>query len=99
MLGSIAGCIAVDVVDILAKMRKPAASYEISCEGWRRDDLPRSFLRILLTHRVSGADLDEAIVRRAVDLSQEKYCSAMASLHPNVVVENAVVVNGPGIED
>ena len=90
MLSAVAGCMAIDVVDILGKMRKTLTAYSIECEGWRRDELPRRFTRIRLTHRVSGPDVDEASVRRAVDLSQQRYCSAMASLHPEIEVENRV---------
>lgn len=90
MLSAIAGCMAIDVVDILAKMRRTVTAYSIDCEGWRRDERPRRFTRVRLTHHVSGSDVDEAAVARAVDLSQERYCSAMASLHPEIEVENRI---------
>ncbi len=90
MLSAVAGCMAIDVVDILAKMRKTVTGYSIDCEGWRRDERPRRFTRIRLTHRVTGPDVDEAGVRRAVDLSHERYCSAMASLHPEIEVEHRI---------
>ena len=92
MLTAVAGCMAVDVVDILTKMRKPPLSYSIDCQGWRAETRPRKFVRIRLTHKASGPDLDEPSVRRAVDLSREKYCSAMASLDPAIVVENEIVL-------
>ena len=92
MLSAVAGCMAVDVVDILAKMRKNVRSYAVECEGWRRDELPRKFTRIRLTHRVSGTDLDPGSVSRAVELSQTEYCSAMASLDPAIEVENVIAV-------
>jgi len=92
MLSAVAGCMAVDVVDILAKMRKTVRAYTVECEGWRRDELPRKFTRIRLTHRVSGPDVDSGSVARAVELSQTKYCSAMASLDPAIEVENVIAV-------
>ena len=92
MLSAIAGCMAIDVVDILAKMRKSVAAYSIDCQAWRREERPRRLTRIVLTHRVSGPDVDEASVTRAVSLSQERYCSAMASLHPDIEVENRVEI-------
>lgn len=95
MLSAIAGCMAIDVVDILGKMRRSVSRYEVACEGWRRDELPRRFTRIRLTHRISGPDLDPGSVSRAVDLSQSKYCSAMASLDPAIEVENVVTVEVP----
>lgn len=90
MLAAVAGCMAIDVVDILTKMRRPPTTYAIDCEGWRRDEAPRRFIRIRLTHRLTGPELDETSVRRAIDLSQERYCSAMASLHPEIEVENRI---------
>ncbi len=73
-------------------MRKTVSSYAVECEGWRRDQLPRKFTRIRLTHRVSGPDVDPGSVSRAVELSQTKYCSAMASLDPAIEVENLISV-------
>ena len=95
MLSAIAGCMAIDVVDILGKMRKTVSAYAVECEGWRRDELPRKFTRIRLTHRISGPDMDPGSVSRAVDLSQTKYCSAMASLDPAIEVENVVAIEVP----
>ena len=95
MLSSVAGCMAIDVVDILGKMRKTVSTYEVACEGWRRDELPRKFTRIRLTHRISGPGLDAGSVSRAVELSQTKYCSAMASLDPAIAVENVVAIEVP----
>jgi putative redox protein len=95
MLSAIAGCMAIDVVDILGKMRKTVSAYAVECEGWRRDELPRKFTRIRLTHRISGPDVDSGSVSRAVDLSQTKYCSAMASLDPAIEVENVVAIEVP----
>jgi putative redox protein len=93
MLAAVASCMAVDVVDILTKMRRKPSSYSIDCAGWRAESHPRRFTRIRLTHRAAGPALDEGSVRRAVDLSQEKYCSAMASLDPAIVVENEIVLS------
>ena len=67
----------------------------VACEGWRRDELPRKFTRIRLTHRISGPGLDAGSVSRAVELSQTKYCSAMASLDPAIAVENVVAIEVP----
>src|SRR5579864_4489213 len=53
MLSAMAGCMAIDVVDILAKMRKSVSAYTIDCQAWRRDERPRRFTRVVLTHHVS----------------------------------------------
>lgn len=93
MLAALSGCMAVDVVEILTKMRQPPTSYSVECEGWRADSPPRRFTSIRLTHRVRGTGLAEASVRRAVALSQEKYCSAMSSLDPGIAVDNQIVLS------
>ncbi|MDQ6774499.1 MAG: OsmC family protein [Candidatus Dormibacteraeota bacterium] len=91
LLGSVAGCMAIDVVDILAKMRSEVRSYAAEIEGWRAPDNPRRFLRIRLTHRLTGTMTQEQ-AERAVELSRTRYCSAMASLDPALVVENAILI-------
>lgn len=90
LLSAVAGCMAVDVVDILGTMREPIAGYSVRCEAWRAQTDPRRFVRIRLTHYCVGTSLDETKVRRAVDLSQSKYCSAMASLDPAMTIENVI---------
>lgn len=94
-LSSVAACMAVDVVEILGKMRRPPSSYSVFCEGWRADVPPRRYTRIRLIHRLAGEGLDEASVRRAVELSRSTYCSAMASIDPAIEVENLVEISPP----
>ncbi len=93
MLASIAACTAADVVDILVKMRKRPDAMDIWAEADRVPEPPRRFTRIRLVYRVAGlAAEDEANVRRAVELSHEKYCSALQSLRPDIEVESEVVL-------
>jgi putative redox protein len=86
LLLAAASCSAADVVDILAKMREPLSSLEVEAWGDRRDEPPRRYTAIRLHFRVRGASLDEAKVRRAIDLSLEKYCSVIHSLAPDIPV-------------
>lgn len=86
LLLAAASCSAADVVDILAKMREKLEHLDVEAWGDRRDDPPRRFLAIRLKFRVRGEALSEAKVRRAIDLSLEKYCSVMHSLAPDIPV-------------
>lgn len=81
-----ASCTGTDVVEILEKMRIVLRTLEIEVEGTRREDYPRRFTAMHFRFRVGGDGVDEAKVRRAVDLSLEKYCSVMASLAPDIRV-------------
>ncbi len=77
LLLSVAGCTAYDVVMILQKMREPISGLEVEISGERRDEHPRIYKRIHIHYRVHG-DVSEEKVRRAIELSQDKYCSASA---------------------
>jgi putative redox protein len=87
-----ATCTSADVVSILEKMRVGLRSLEVAMTGTRREEYPRRFTAIHFQFSVSGEGADEAKVRRAVDLSLEKYCSVMASLAPDIRVSYDVTI-------
>jgi putative redox protein len=80
LLLALAGCTGMDVVSILGKMRAPLDGLEIRVSGDRADDHPRVFTRIRLEYVFRGNDLRPEQAGRAVQLSQEKYCSVSAML-------------------
>jgi putative redox protein len=88
-----ASCTGADIVGILEKMRVRLRSLEIDVLGTRREAFPRRFTAIHFLVRVSGAGANEAKVRRAVDLSLEKYCSVMASLASDLRVSYDVAID------
>jgi putative redox protein len=90
-----ASCSAADVVDILAKMRAKLGSLDVEAWGDRRDEPPRRFIALRFRFRVRGDGLDEAKVRRAIDLSLEKYCSVMHSLAPDIPVSYELDLGRP----
>ncbi|MBA4286420.1 MAG: OsmC family protein [Xanthomonadaceae bacterium] len=80
MLMSVGSCSAVDIVQILKKARQPVNGCEVKVSGERADTDPKVFLKIHLHFVVSGAGLSENHVKRAVQLSAKKYCSASIML-------------------
>jgi len=80
MLLSVGACSAVDVVHILKKARQPVQDCFVEVEGKRAETEPKVFTDIHLQFVVSGQGLSENQVRRAVELSAEKYCSASIML-------------------
>lgn len=76
---ALAGCMAIDVADILTKGRHPLAGLEAAITGERREESPRYFVRFTLHFVVSGA-VPAAAVERAIALSHDKYCSVWHSL-------------------
>lgn len=79
------GCTGVDVVSMLEKMRQPLEGLEISVSGERREEHPRYYQSIQIKYLLKGK-LDENKVRRAIELSMEKYCSVTNALTPKAEV-------------
>jgi putative redox protein len=102
LLAAQAGCTALDVTSILAKKRQTFGSYEVSVTGDQREDRhPHVHQRIDIVHEFDGPDLDVAAVRRAIELSATRYCtaSAMFSAGPAEIHHLFVVRHGDGRED
>ncbi|MDH5180513.1 MAG: OsmC family protein [Gammaproteobacteria bacterium] len=80
LLLGMGGCTAFDVIHILKKGRQAVQDCEVELSAERADTEPKVFTRIHVHFIVSGADLSEKQVQRAVKLSAEKYCSASIML-------------------
>jgi putative redox protein len=93
MLASLGGCSGIDVINILKKTRVDFDSVDVEVEGERRPGVePSPFTGVKLTFKVTGRNVERAKAEKAVSLSVEKYCSAIASLDPAIKVETAVEI-------
>jgi putative redox protein len=90
LLLAAAACTGSDVVIILQKMRVDFTDFRIEASGTRRETEPRRYVALHLEYRIEGQALDPAKVRRAIDLSLEKYCSVIHSLAPDIAVTYAL---------
>jgi len=86
LLLSLAGCMAIDMVSFLRKMRCQIASYRMDLTGTRNPTPPQRYNAIAMTIAVTGSGLTQRKLKRAVSLSQEKYCSVHHSLRPDLAV-------------
>lgn len=80
LLAGAGGCTAYDVVLILKRGRHEVTGCEVKMQAERAPADPKVFTRIHLHFKVSGRNLPEAAVARAIELSHEKYCSATIML-------------------
>ena len=80
MLMSVGACSTVDVISILKKARQDVTDCSVEVDGERVDAVPAVFKKIHLNFKVSGNGLEENKVKRAVELSAERYCSASIML-------------------
>lgn len=89
---ALGGCTAVDVISILKKKRQKVTAYRVEVRGERREEHPRSFRRMEVRHIVTGHGVSEEAVRRAVELSVDKYCSVAATLRPTAEIVSSFEV-------
>jgi len=83
LLAAIAGCTAMDVVEIMTKKRQVMAMYGVEVSGVQRESAPNVFTEIAVTHVVEG-DVETEAVRRSIELSATKYCTVSAQIATGV---------------
>ncbi len=80
MLQALAGCTMMDCVLIIGKARKKIDKFWIDVTAEEAEQHPKVFTKMHVTYNFVGAELDAAIVERAIKLSEEKYCRVHAML-------------------
>jgi putative redox protein len=79
----LAGCMAIDVLDIVGKGRHPLSAFRVSASAERAPGPPRRVLSVTLSFHVHGA-VPNPVVERAIALSRDKYCSVWHSLREDI---------------
>ncbi len=74
LLMAFGGCSGMDVISILRKKKQDVTNFEINVNGDTPESHPRSFTDIHIEYIVTGRNISEEAVQRAVDLSLGKYC-------------------------
>jgi putative redox protein len=92
LLVALGACTATDVVSILGKMRQKLDSLEVEVSGERAEEPPRVWTKLEIVFKLRGA-LDEVAVRRAVQLSEEKYCSVAATLRKTAPISYRIEID------
>ena len=87
----LAGCMAIDLADILRKGRHPLTSLEANIVGLRRDEPPHYFTAFTLKFIVGG-NVPAHAIDRAINLSREKYCSVWHSLRQDIALTTSYEV-------
>lgn len=85
LLISAAACAAHDVIEILRKQREPLEELKVICTGEQLSEPPYTFTSIHLHYLASGA-VRRASLEKAIDLSENKYCSVISTLRPGVPI-------------
>ena len=93
LLGALAACSSMDVVDYLLKRRTPVEELHVVVEGERRAAAPRRVLSARLVFHLRGKDIELVHATRAIALAIQSYCSVASSLVPDLVIETQLVLN------
>ena len=86
LLTSLAGCLAIDMVSFLRKMRGEIKSFKMDITGERNPTPPQYYTAIEIVMHITGENMTPKQIDRAISLSQEKYCSVYHSLRPDIKV-------------
>ncbi len=89
ILVGLAGCTGVDIVDILAKQHQPMTALKVLVRGKKAEEFPKVYKEIEVTYQIWGEGIDPKAVERAIQLSEEKYCSVSAMLRSSAQIRSS----------
>jgi putative redox protein len=92
LLAGLAGCSGIDVVDILEKMRVDFSTLEMDVETTQTEEHPKVFKDILITYKLKTDAANEDKVKKAIELSLDKYCGVSAMLKKNSAIDYKLVI-------
>ncbi len=93
LLMSVAGCLGIDVVSFVQKMRANVTKFRIDYSGERNLTPPQYYKSMELIIHISGDNITPKKMDRAISLSQEKYCSVYHSLRKDIKVTVKYFIN------
>ena len=93
LLSGLAGCSGIDVVDILTKMKIKFTDFTVDVEADQTTEHPRVFKDIHIAYKMKADKNDEEKIRKAIDLSLDKYCGVSAMLKKNSPIHYKLVLH------
>ena len=88
MLLGLGGCMALDVLLILRRMRQQVVAYRVQMQAERAKDPPRVYTEVRMEHIFQGETLEASAVRRAIELAESTYCSGSAMFAKTAKITN-----------
>lgn len=95
LLMAVGGCTGMDVVSILTKMKQPFQDIQIEVKGTMQEADPYAYTSIHIHYIIKG-NVEAEKVERAIELSQNKYCSVAATLRAQVKITNTYEIEPGG---
>ena len=98
MLLSLAGCTAMDVISILRKMRVEPDDFNVEVQADQTDEHPKHYHKMHVIYSFEGDDLPLDKIKKAVNLSEERYCGVSAVYKKAIDMSLEIRVNGKTVE-
>ena len=92
MLTALAGCTGMDVVSILKKMRVEVEDFDVTVEGDLTDEHPKQYYKMNVIYTFKGKDLPLEKLKKAVSLSEERYCGVSALYRKAIEVTSEIKI-------
>jgi len=99
LLIGLGGCTGMDVISILRKKRQDVTGYRIEVTGIQAEEHPRMFVDISIKHLLTGNNLSDEAVKRSIELSEAKYCGALAMLEKAARISSTYEIQPAPPED
>ena len=100
LLAAAGACAAWDVVEIARKQRQDVTALSVAVDGAQDADPPWAFHSVVLRFTVRGRGLDPDMLRRAIELAVDRYCSVVATIRGVASVTSEVeVLDDAGVEE
>lgn len=97
LLTALTGCTGMDVVSILKKMKVSDYKFWLEADADQTSEHPKYYSKIYLNYNFIGDDLPLDKIKKAVSLSEEKYCGVSFMLKKAALLETRIIVNGEEI--
>ena len=98
MLLSLAGCTAMDVISILRKMRVEPDDFNVEVQADQTDEHPKHYHKMHVIYSFEGEDLPLDKIKKAVNLSEERYCGVSAVYKKAIEMSLEIRINGKTVE-
>ena len=92
MLTALAGCTGMDVISILKKMRIEVETFNVTVEGDMTEEHPKQFYKMNVIYEFKGKDLPLEKLKKAVSLSEERYCGVNAMYKKAIEITSEIKI-------
>lgn len=92
LLVALGGCTGMDIVHIMRMQRQQISGLEVLVSGERVEEPPKVYNNITVEYQIEGKDIEEGAVQRAIQLSEDKYCSVGTMLRANAKITSNYIL-------